>query len=109
MVTSGPRLEKPTLLPAWRSAATATTPGQLPGTPTASPAVLPAAATTRALRAVTWVMTSRYSAPVLSLAAQLPSPPRLRLSTRAGFALTVVIPGTLRPTAHFMPAMMSES
>src|SRR2546425_11667207 len=42
---SGPRSEKPTLVPTWRNAATAITPGQFAGKPTAWPAVLPAAAT----------------------------------------------------------------
>jgi hypothetical protein len=61
IVTSGPRFEKPTLVPAWRSAATAITMGvllaslaagwQFAGEPTAMPlpetgSPLPAAATT---------------------------------------------------------------
>lgn len=53
-VTSGPMLEKPTLVPTWRSAATLTTPGQLPGSPTAWPSELPAATTTVAPAALTW-------------------------------------------------------
>ena len=59
MVTSGPRLEKPTLVPTWRSAATETTPGQLPGRPTAWPSELPAATTMVAPAVVTWLMASR--------------------------------------------------
>src|SRR5688572_6968822 len=58
IVTSGPRLLKPTLLPAWRMAATAATPGQLPGEDTTVPS-LPAESTSRTLRAVSSSMTSR--------------------------------------------------
>ena len=57
-VTSGPRLLKPTLLPAWRIAATAATPGQLAGEDTTVPS-LPAEMTTSTLRAVSSSMTSR--------------------------------------------------
>src|SRR6185436_8676398 len=46
--TSGPRLLKPTLLPAWRMAAMAATPGQFPGEETTVPS-LPAATTTSTL------------------------------------------------------------
>jgi hypothetical protein len=42
---SGPTSEYPTLLPAWRSPPTAITPGQLAGSPTACPELLPAATT----------------------------------------------------------------
>ena len=45
IATSGPSEEKPTLVPTWRSAATATTPLQLAGAATAWPEELPAAAT----------------------------------------------------------------
>ncbi len=56
IVTSGPMSEKPTLVPAWRSAATAMTTGvawlaeladglQLAGEPTGRPSSLPAATT----------------------------------------------------------------
>ena len=52
MVISGPRSEKPTLDPAWRSASTPTTPRQLAGVLTGPPALLPAAATMVTPRAV---------------------------------------------------------
>ena len=58
MVISGPRSEKPTLLPTWRSPATAITPGQFAGVPVAWPVLLPAAATTTALRAASAFTTS---------------------------------------------------
>ena len=51
MVICVPRSEKPTLVPAWRSASTAITPLQLPGVPTGPPALLPAAATMTTPRA----------------------------------------------------------
>ena len=49
---SGPRSLNPTLVPAWRSAATPTTPLQLAGAPTGPPSLLPAAATIITPRAV---------------------------------------------------------
>src|SRR4029453_3527364 len=49
-VTSGPRLLKPTLLPTWRIAATAATPGQFAGDETAVPS-LPGGITTTTSRA----------------------------------------------------------
>jgi hypothetical protein len=58
MATSGPMLEKPTLVPTWRTPATAITPLQLAGVPTASPASLPAAATTTTPAAVSWLIAS---------------------------------------------------
>jgi hypothetical protein len=58
IVTSVPRLLKPTLLPAWRIAATAATPGQLPGDDTTVPS-LPAEITSRTFRAASSSMTSR--------------------------------------------------
>src|SRR4051812_22541306 len=57
MATSGPRLLKPTLLPAWRIAATAATPGQLAGEETTVPS-LPAEMTTSTFRAVSSWITS---------------------------------------------------
>src|SRR6185436_13324976 len=57
-VTSGPRLLKPTLLPAWRMAAIAATPPQLAGESTIEPS-LPAETTTSTLCAVNSRMTSR--------------------------------------------------
>ena len=50
-VTSGPRLLNPTLLPAWRIAAMAATPGQFPGDETIVPS-LPAETTSRTFRAL---------------------------------------------------------
>ena len=44
--TSGPRLENPTLVPMWRTPATAMTPLQLAGVSTARPSALPAEMTT---------------------------------------------------------------
>ena len=58
MPICGPRSEYPTLVPAWRSAATVSTPRQLPGSPTGWPALLPPATTTRAPAAVTSSMAS---------------------------------------------------
>jgi len=49
MVISGPKSEKPTLVPMWRKPATAITPGQLAGVPTAWPELLPAEATITAV------------------------------------------------------------
>lgn len=80
------------------------TPGQLPGALTASPYPLPEDDTTTTLRAASCEITSRYANE------QLPSPPRLRLMTRAVCVLLKgVTPGTDSPAAHRMPAMMSES
>ena len=78
------------------------TPAQLAGAPTACPVLLPAAATTTAPTALTLATASRYAL------VQPPSPVRLKFSTRAGFGLAGT-PGTIRPAAHSMPAMMSES
>jgi hypothetical protein len=50
IVTSGPRLLNPTLLPAWRNAATDATPGQFAGDETTVPS-FPAEITTSTLRA----------------------------------------------------------
>jgi hypothetical protein len=57
MLTSGPKLENPVLLPAWRSAATAITPEQFAGAPT-EVEELPAAATTATLATVNRLMAS---------------------------------------------------
>src|SRR3954471_18420507 len=57
IVTCGPRLLNPTLLPACRIAATAATPGQLAGEETTVPS-LPAEMTTSTLRAVSSWITS---------------------------------------------------
>ena len=69
---------------------------------TAWPDELPAAATITVPAAVISSTASWYAAE------QAPSPPRLRLMTRAGYGLAGA-PGTERPAAHRMPAMMSES
>ena len=58
MATSGPRFEKPTLVPTWRTAATAMTPAQLAGVLTAWPAALPAAATITVPAALIWLIAS---------------------------------------------------
>ena len=50
MLISGPRSEKPTLVPTWRRPVTPMTPAQLAGTATAWPALLPAGPVTLALR-----------------------------------------------------------
>src|SRR5688572_27763620 len=81
IVTSGPRLLNPTLLPAWRMAATAATPGQFAGDDTTVPS-LPADITARTLRAASSLMTSRYDASQASLL------PRLRFRMRAGVGLS---------------------
>src|SRR5579859_1014998 len=109
MPTSGPRLLKPTLVPALRRPATAMTPGtnvlQLAGEPTA-PLALPAETTTSAPRLVT-----DFSA-ISKAGLQLPVPPRLRLMMSAGKGLLgtgVAEVETDSPAAHSTPAMMSES
>jgi hypothetical protein len=102
--TSGPRSEKRDLAPLWRSPPMPSTPGQLAGSPTAWPLLLPAAATTTA-----WYGAAEISATALRYASpHRPSPPRLRLSTRAGVALAGS-PASGRPAAQYMPAMMSLS
>src|SRR5690349_903086 len=101
MVTSGPRLLKPTLLPACRMAAMAATPGQFAGDDTTVPS-LPAEITASTLRAVSSATTSWYEG------SQAPSLPRLRLRMRAGVGLSGM-PATCRPAAQRMPAMMSLS
>ena len=59
IATSGPSDEKPTLVPAWRRPATATTPAQFAGDATAWPEEFPAAATIRAPAAVISSVASR--------------------------------------------------
>ncbi len=58
IATSGPTLENPTLVPTLRSAATVTTPAQLPGAPTARPSSLPAATTITTPLLVSWPIAS---------------------------------------------------
>src|SRR3954451_17336976 len=101
-VISGPRSEKPTLLPACRSPATAITPLQFAGMPTACPAEFPADATITAPTSVISLTAAWYAA------VHRPSLPRLKLITRAGVGL-IGTPGTFNPAAHRIPAMMSES
>src|SRR4030042_3251654 len=79
--TAGPSDEKPTFVPAWRSPATAITPLQLAGLATAWPEELPADATITVPAAVASSTASWYAAE------HTPSPPRLRLITRAGYGL----------------------
>src|SRR6187431_2871426 len=78
---SGPRSEKPTLVPTWRRPPTAMKPGQFAGVLTAWPAVLPAEATTTTPAAVSRVIAFWYAA------LHAPLLPRLMLSTLAGVAL----------------------
>src|SRR5450755_1673257 len=89
---SGPRSEKPTLVPTWRNPATAMTPTQLAGAPTECPVELPADATMTAPAALTAVTASAYEA------GHAPSAPRLMLRTRAGLVLAGT-PGTANPAA----------
>ena len=108
IVISGPRSEKPTLSPTWRSAVTPSAPGQLAGLPTALPPLLPAAATTTAPAALTRPMASTYAW------LHACEPPRLMLRTRAGVAFAgsfmAVSSACVRtPAAQSMPTVMSES
>ena len=90
------------LLPLRVVAATAMTPMQLAGELLeTSVALLPAATTTTAPRAVTSLTAFWNVVP------QAPVPPRLRLSTRAGVGLAGT-PGMLMPAAQRMPSAMSE-
>ena len=97
-----PRSEKPTLVPAWRSASTPTTPLQLAGSLTGPPALLPAAATMTTPRAMISSTAAWYAA------LQVLPPPRLMLMTLAGLLLSGT-PSMWMPAAQRMPAMMSES
>src|SRR5581483_6497655 len=102
IATFTPRSEKPTLVPTWRSPPTAITPAQFAGVVSACPAVLPAATTITTPAAVISRTASAYAL------LHDPVPPRLMLITRAGFGFGGT-PGTERPAAQRMPAMMSES
>src|SRR5689334_23228329 len=79
MATSRPMLEKLALAPRCCKPATAMTPAQLAGAPTAWPTALPAATTTIAPVALICEMASAYAA------LHEPTSPRLMLRTRAGF------------------------
>lgn len=74
---SGPRLLKPTLVPAWRSPATPAAPGQFAGESTGPPS-LPADTTMSTPRELSALITSSLAL------SHLPSPPRLMFSTFAG-------------------------
>ncbi len=113
IVTSGPISENPTLVPAWRRAATAMTTGvvwsgelaagwQFAGEPTGRPSSLPAATTMITPLSRSAVNASEYAA------VQAPLAPRLMLITRAGCALAGT-PLTAMPPAHWAAAMMSSS
>jgi hypothetical protein len=83
-------------------AATATTPLQLAGdVPDASLAELPAATTTTVPRAVTSLTAFWKALP------HGPDPPRLKLTTRAGFALAGT-PATAMPEAQRIASTTSE-
>src|SRR6187397_2510677 len=102
IATSAPRSEKPTFVPACLKPATAMTPGQFAGLVTAWPVPLPAETTTTAPAAATSFNTLMYAW------VHSPSPPKLRLRTRAGVGLAGT-PATGNPTAQRMAATMSES
>src|SRR6478736_8600224 len=108
MPTRLPRSLYPTLVPACRTPATAITPVQFAGVPTASPS-LPADATMSTPCAVMSLTV------VLYMALQAPLLPRLRLITCAGVGFTgrsvrsSSAGGRVIPAAQYMAAITSES
>ena len=79
IATSGPRSEKPTLVPTWRSPATAITPLQFAGAATAWPARVAGRGDDHRARRGDLVDRLADTRP-----STRPSPPRLMLITRAG-------------------------